>query len=128
MGKKQKNLTPAAMEMLCEHRWPGNIRELQNVLRRAFLFCNEQEIDSRHLMLDASRKKNLSLSVGDDEVIPYKLAKDSCLDGFTRQYVHDLLIKTGGNISQAARLSQLTRAALQKILKRYDIDGTQFRT
>ena len=128
LGKKQKNLTPAAMEMLCKHGWPGNIRELQNVLRRAFLFCNEEEIDSRHLMLDASRKKSLHLLAGDEEVIPYKLAKDSCLDGFTRQYVHDLLSKTGGNVSQAARLSQLTRAALQKILRRYDIDGMQFRT
>jgi DNA-binding NtrC family response regulator len=131
LGKEKKNLSPAALEVLCTHRWPGNIRELQNVIRRAFLFCNEREIDSQHLMLDttlvSSQGGGMQFSAG-EEVIPYKLAKDNCLDSFTRQYVHTLLGKTGGNISQAARLSQLTRAALQKILRRYDIDGNAFRT
>ena len=41
LGKEKKSLSPAALEVLCSHRWPGNIRELQNVIRRAFLFCNE---------------------------------------------------------------------------------------
>ena len=130
LGKEKKNLSPAALEVLCAHRWPGNIRELQNVIRRAFLFCNEEEIDSQHLMLEsplvASKEGGVQLATG-EEIMPYKLAKDNCLDSFTRQYVHTLLSKTGGNISQAARLSQLTRAALQKILRRYDIDGNSFR-
>ena len=130
LGKEKKNLSPAALEVLCAHRWPGNIRELQNVIRRAFLFCNETEIGSQHLMLDpalmSSQGSGMQLPAG-GEVMPYKLAKDSCLDSFTRQYVHTLLTKTGGNISQAARMSQLTRAALQKILRRYDIDGDMFR-
>jgi len=64
----------------------------------------------------------------DKELVPYKLAKDECLDSFTRQYVQTLLTITSGNISQAARVSQLTRAALQKILRRLDIDGNAFRT
>ncbi len=130
LRKEKKNLSSAALEVLCAHRWPGNIRELQNVIRRAFLFCNAQEIDSEHLMVDsaltASPAEGLQLAAN-DEVIPYKLAKDNCLDSFARQYVHTLLTKTGGNISQAARMSQLTRAALQKILRRLDIDGDAFR-
>ncbi len=131
LGKEKKSLSPAALEVLCSHRWPGNIRELQNVIRRAFLFCNEQEIDSGQLMIDSTFT---SLPVGgrhltaDKELVPYKLAKDECLDSFTRQYVQTLLTITSGNISQAARVSQLTRAALQKILRRLDIDGNAFRT
>jgi len=130
LGKEKKNLSPAALEVLCAHRWPGNIRELQNVIRRAFLFCNEHEIGSQHLMLEPALMSSQGCGIqlpADGEVMPYKLAKDSCLDSFTRQYVHTLLTKTGGNISQAARMSQLTRAALQKILRRYEIDGDMFR-
>jgi len=130
LGKEKKNLSPAALEILCTHRWPGNIRELQNAIRRAFLFCSEPEIDSHHLMLESGMN---SLQLGGmqsafgEEVIPYKSAKESCLDTFTRQYVHTLLTKSDGNISQAARMSELTRAALQKILRRYEIDVEGFR-
>ncbi len=130
LGKTKKNLSAAALEVLCAHHWPGNVRELQNVIRRAFLFCSEQEIDSQHLMLHSAsngEKGSGRQFYTGEEVMPYKRAKDSCLDSFTRQYVHTLLSKTGGNISQAARMSQLTRAALQKILRRYDIDGEMFR-
>jgi len=131
LGKEKKNLSLAALEMLCGHNWPGNIRELQNVIRRAFLFCNEDVIDSQHLMIDSALTSpsvgGMQLAVN-DEVIPYKLAKDDCLDMFTRQYVHTLLTKTAGNISQAARIAQLSRAALQKILRRLDINGNSFRT
>jgi len=130
LGKTKKNLSAAALEVLCAHHWPGNVRELQNVIRRAFLFCSEQEIDSQHLMLHSAsngEKGSGRQFYTGEEVMPYKRAKDSCLDSFTRQYVHTLLSKTGGNISQAARMSQLTRAALQKILRRYDIDGELFR-
>jgi len=131
LGKEKKNFSPAALELLCAHRWPGNIRELQNVIRRAFLFCNEDEIDSQHLMIDSGLTSppggGLQIATN-GEMTPYKLAKDTCLDTFTRQYVHTLLTKTSGNISQAARMSQLTRAALQKILRRLDIDGNVFRS
>ncbi len=130
LGKTKKNLSAAALEVLGAHHWPGNVRELQNVIRRAFLFCSEQEIDSQHLMLHSApngEKGSGRQFYTGEEVMPYKRAKDSCLDSFTRQYVHTLLSKTGGNISQAARMSQLTRAALQKILRRYDIDGEMFR-
>jgi len=60
-------------------------------------------------------------------VTPYKEAKDQCIDTFTRQYVNTLLHESNGNISQAARMSDLTRAALQKIMRRYNIDGDRFR-
>jgi DNA-binding NtrC family response regulator len=124
-----KRFSRAALEKLLKHHWPGNIRELQNVTRRAVLFCPGPVIDSEHLMIESP----LPVSVPgisrepDMEIIPYKEAKDSCLGSFTRQYVHTLLKKSNGNVSQAARLSYLTRAALQKIMRRYNIDGDQFR-
>ena len=125
----EKSFSRAALETLSAHSWPGNIRELQNVIRRAVLFCAGSVIDSEHLMIDSRLPvSDPGTSMDPDAVItPYKEAKDSCLDSFTRQYVHSLLKKSKGNVSQAARLSHLTRAALQKIMRRYGIDGKQFR-
>ncbi|MEN8188695.1 MAG: sigma-54 dependent transcriptional regulator [Thermodesulfobacteriota bacterium] len=127
-GTSRKNLSTAAYEKLLDHDWPGNIRELQNVIRRAALFCREPVIDTPHLMLDPSAERTPApLFSEGDSITPYKEAKNTCLDNFSRSYVNRLLDKTEGNISKAARLSGLTRAALQKIMRRCDINGDQFR-
>ncbi len=129
LGNSGKTFSEEALQKLVEHNWQGNIRELQNVIRRAVLFCPGPIIETNHLALE-SRLSVQDSAVGTNEetmIMPYKEAKDVCLDSFTRQYVDTLLRKSRGNVSQAARLSHLTRAALQKIMRRYDIDGDQFR-
>jgi DNA-binding NtrC family response regulator len=49
MGLNIQDMTPRAIEALCKHNWPGNIRELRNVIERAMLFCDEATIDLPHL-------------------------------------------------------------------------------
>jgi transcriptional regulator with PAS, ATPase and Fis domain len=49
MGLNITDVTPRAMEVLVAHQWPGNIRELRNVIERAMLFCDESSIDLSHL-------------------------------------------------------------------------------
>jgi DNA-binding NtrC family response regulator len=49
MGLNITDVTPRAMQALMAHRWPGNIRELRNIIERAMLFCDEEAIDLPHL-------------------------------------------------------------------------------
>lgn len=49
MGLNISTVTPRAMQALMDHDWPGNIRELQNVIERAMLFCDDPAIDLPHL-------------------------------------------------------------------------------
>ena len=49
MGLNITDITPGAMQALTAYRWPGNIRELRNVIERAMLFCDEAAIDRSHL-------------------------------------------------------------------------------
>ena len=49
MGLNIQNMTPAALDLLKEYNWPGNIRELRNVIERAMIFCDEATIDVQHL-------------------------------------------------------------------------------
>jgi two-component system, NtrC family, response regulator AtoC len=49
MGMNITDVSPRAMQALLAHRWPGNIRELKNVIERAMLFCDEAVIDLPHL-------------------------------------------------------------------------------
>jgi len=129
LGVIEKSFSKDALQALSSHSWPGNIRELQNVIRRAVLFSKEETIGARQLMIESPLvDTGAGVTHAEDAIItPYKEAKDICLDSFTRQYIHTLLTRSHGNVSQAARMSALTRAALQKIMRRYDIDGNRFR-
>ena len=49
MGLNIENMTPAALDLLKKYSWPGNIRELRNVIERAMIFCDEATIDVNHL-------------------------------------------------------------------------------
>ena len=55
MGLNITDVTPRAMQALLDHRWPGNIRELRNVIERAMLFCDEPSIDLPHLPAELNR-------------------------------------------------------------------------
>ncbi|UCE07430.1 MAG: sigma-54-dependent Fis family transcriptional regulator [bacterium] len=52
MGKNILDITPKALEKLISHEWPGNIRELRNVVERAMLFCDDPAIDLPHLPME----------------------------------------------------------------------------
>jgi two-component system response regulator AtoC len=51
-GVRIMDVSPRAMEVLIDYRWPGNIRELRNVLERAIIFCDDEVIDISHLPQD----------------------------------------------------------------------------
>lgn len=57
MGLNISDITARAMQSLLEHNWPGNIRELRNVIERAMLFCDEEAIDLAHLPVELSQPK-----------------------------------------------------------------------
>jgi two-component system response regulator AtoC len=52
MGERLTGVTPRALEALMAHNWPGNIRELRNIIERAMLFCDDPEIDLPHLPIE----------------------------------------------------------------------------
>ena len=105
--------------------WPGNVRELQNVIRGAVLFCPHEIIDARYLRRP-EREEQGGVELA-SVVEQYKEAKDKTIKTFTVRYVSGLLRKTGGNVSRAAEMSGLTRAALQKIMRRHKIVAEEYR-
>ncbi|WP_136806168.1 sigma-54-dependent transcriptional regulator [Desulfosediminicola flagellatus] len=128
-----KRFDQRALAALCHRNWPGNVRELQNVVRRSVMFCPGDVISIEDI--HGIEPPNLSSSPGQqsivlvgDELEPYKIAKEKIIDSFTVEYIHSILKKHNGNISQAAATSGLSRVALQKIIKRHDIDADAFRS
>lgn len=129
----QKKLSGEAQAALSRRAWPGNVRELQNVIRRAVLFCQDELIGPEHLVGIPQPIANKTKAGPADAVAipppsgPYKQAKGEVLGDFSRLYLNALLTATNGNITKAAERSELTRVALQKIMRRYRIMADDFR-
>ncbi|MFA7383557.1 MAG: sigma-54 dependent transcriptional regulator [Desulfurivibrionaceae bacterium] len=135
LGIGGKHFSPEAITALMGRVWPGNVRELQNVVRQAVLFSRDAVISEGDLgaIIPAENRFPdesaawLASSVGNERVVAYKEAKEVLLQKFMSQYVVLLLQDTGGNVSRAAEISGLTRAALQKIMRRTSIQANSFR-
>nr|WP_321467603.1 sigma-54 dependent transcriptional regulator [uncultured Desulfobulbus sp.] len=130
IGVNEKELLPEVLQWMSTLPWPGNVRELQNLVRRLTVFAGTDRIDMAlvRLVMGNALPAPMSLSAPQEEALmPYKEAKAAVMDAFTRQYLKDLLPLTKGNISEAARLSGLSRVALQKILARLGEQAANFR-
>ncbi len=112
-----KALSPEVLACLAGRGWPGNVRELQNFVRRLAVFCPVGQVEMGHLR-QAEGGPALHSAAAPEPLAPYKQAKAKVVDDFTRRYLDQILEKTGGNVSEAARLSGIERVSLQKIIKR----------
>jgi DNA-binding NtrC family response regulator len=118
------------MEKLKRHRWPGNVRELKNFVERAVLLTTGDTIETR--FLDAadpvpSEPEAAEESAGSmatmaiEENLPFKDAKNRLIEEFERSYWRELLRRTDGNVSEAARIAGVHRKSVEYILKKHDI-------
>ncbi len=118
-GKNLKGFTPMAMEMLCSYSWPGNVRELENVIESAVALESSDMITTRYLNYDGRLSSLPSIfdTVKGQEFLPYAEAKRM----FEREYLLAALERCGGNISQAARQTEIIRTNFYKKLKKLNI-------
>ena len=104
-----------AMEILISASWPGNIRQLQNVVEQAVALSTEPLI-SEMLIKNALRDKTTILP-------SFVQARDK----FERDYLAKLLKITAGNVSQAAKIAQRNRTEFYKLLNRHHLTAGAFR-
>ena len=124
-GMPEKPLHPETLRWIRSYAWPGNVRELQNFIHREFLLSDEPEIAAR------PAEQPLALVNDDaaaDSLLPYAHARSLALEQFDRSYLKRLLAQARGNVSKAARLAGKERRALGKLIKRYRIEPTSFRS
>ncbi|MBN1945848.1 MAG: sigma 54-interacting transcriptional regulator [Bradymonadales bacterium] len=117
-------LSADAIEELRRHDWPGNIRELKNVLTRAASLADSPVLKRQDLVLTGLQpplesKRAPGLQV--DTELDFKTSKQRLIDEFERRYLDQLMAQNQGNISAAAKTSGLTRYHLREMLKKHDL-------
>ncbi len=119
-------IDPVTLGYLSRQTWKGNVRELLNYVRRLAVFSNGKKIDLA-LIKTVEGENSLDFSSKTMDHINYNDAKKEVLDLFSKNYLHNIFKDTKGNISETARISGLERASIQKIIKRLNIEMSNYR-
>jgi len=114
------SLTAQAIRKLRTYAWPGNIRELHNVVERAVLFCHGSVIGADDLDLPDGL-------VVDESVESFRVAKARMVEAFERSYIERLLMVSAGNITLAASAARKNRRAFFALMRKYSIEPARFR-
>ena len=121
MGKTQCHFDEAAMEVLVSYTWPGNGRELRNVVERMVMLATDDIIQARDArnMLPQSEAESLGSVDPSLARLPYMEAKERALEEFTKSYLRVKLAQHGGIITKAAEDSGIPRQHFSLLMKRF---------
>ena len=117
---QEQMISPEAVELLMNYEWPGNIRELQNVIERAVILSRGNDIKISHLPKEIQKlehKKNMA----DLGLILNFPDKGISFDEVERELILKSLEKSSGNQTKAAHLLGLTRSALLYRAQKYQL-------
>jgi two-component system, NtrC family, response regulator AtoC len=125
MFKKEiSDIAPEARELLMNYQYPGNIRELENIMERAVIFCKTPQVmvgDLPRELEEESMVPTTVMSHGGEQVVRVEMTLgEHSLFNITQSVIETILQHCGGNKSQAAKMLGLTRFALDRRLKKIE--------
>ena len=115
-GQERKVYAPEAVELLVTAEWPGNIRQLYNIVRQNVALSRSPVISGELVQSSLGEHAGKLASFSDAR------------DEFTRNYLSQILQITMGNVSQAARLAKRNRTDFYKLLSRHELNPDSFKT
>ncbi|TQV66711.1 response regulator [Exilibacterium tricleocarpae] len=108
---------PEALKTLMSAQWPGNVRQLRNVVEQCAVLCKSP------LVTESFVQRALRSNVNNNSVVPFAEARDE----FEREYLIELLRMTCGNVTRAAKLARRNRSEFYKLLNKHHLEALQFR-
>ena len=113
MHKAIRGITPGALEILAGYAYPGNVRELANIMERAVALCDQDLISERDLPPDLSEVQLTGFSPADKAELT--------LEEMERSYIEHVLDISGGVRTRAAEILGIDRVSLWRKMKKYDL-------
>jgi transcriptional regulator with PAS, ATPase and Fis domain len=114
---KVRDISDEALMKLKQHEWKGNVRELENVVKRALIVCESEIIEEEDIIFHAKRKEDRSVESFNLREIGERAKRDSEI-----RIIGEALRQTEGNKAQAARLLNISYKTLFNKINEYDLD------
>ncbi|MBU0515798.1 MAG: sigma-54 dependent transcriptional regulator [Proteobacteria bacterium] len=119
-GQAGLDLDPRTIDVLKTHAFPGNVRELENIIERAVILCTGDTIRPRDLPADLGRPGPRKMDVADLE-LPPGASLNQALEGLERRFIAQALDRAGGVQAQAAEALGLTKQTLYAKMKKFNL-------
>lgn len=123
LGKNVSGVSPEASDLLTSYTWPGNIRELENVIERAVLFCDQDLLTTLdfppeiHQASTPPPPPSVPDPIGEGGGDGLKQQVKAAMSRLERELIVKALRQTNGNVTHAARLLKISRKGLQLKMK-----------
>ena len=129
IGRNIREVSNEALSLMLDHNWPGNIRELKNVMENMVITAKgnvisvndlPSEIRGMHRKMDSDVVEPLENGVV--SLPDFREAKKEAIDRFERTFVEKLLEKNAWNVSQCARDIDMHRSSFQRLMRKCGFD------
>lgn len=115
VNKKVDSIAPQALALLKNYSWPGNLRELENIIERAVVLTSSSVVEAEHLPLHVQDVVSFKPQMG------FMPSKARAIEHFEREALSSYLLKADGNISKAAQLAKIPRRTFHRLLAKHKI-------
>ncbi|HUT43723.1 MAG TPA: sigma-54 dependent transcriptional regulator, partial [Desulfobacterales bacterium] len=126
----QKNINdihPQVKEALKIYPWPGNIRELENLLERAYILETSNVLTPESFPAELFEKEASSAVLSMDTDVSLSEARRKAVLGFERQYLKELMLRNKGKINQSAQEAGISTRQLHKLMLKYGLRKEDFK-
>ena len=121
-GKTISTISDKALELLCSYSWPGNIRELENAIEQAVALSYQPILTPDDLPRDVRDRETSRVASRTARNGQFLFPDTPSLEEVKKRYVLHVLEHTQGNVSAAARILNVDRRSLYRMLARYKIE------
>jgi Nif-specific regulatory protein len=113
-GLPHLTISEKAIEIMQKYDWPGNVRELRNAIERAVVMGNGLEVLPEDLPISSSKPQNASPEIG--------LTLEEAVNRFKKEFIRLNLKNTDGNRSKAAKIMNIQRTYLSRLISKHNIE------
>jgi DNA-binding NtrC family response regulator len=125
-NRKIRGIEPDALDVLKKYRWPGNIRELENVIERAFVIESEETISLKsipeNIIGEVKTRPHISMRTGYQGPMDYDSFKESA----EKEFIEKALRLNEGKINKTVAYANIPKNTLLRKIRKYSIDVQEF--
>jgi len=125
-GNQLPRLSKAAEQILLDYDYPGNIRQLENVIQRAVILCKGENIETQHLPEDL-QIAGIYNETDSQAPATFQERKQRVIEKFERDELSRILTQTGGKVRESARIAGMDVKNFSEKLQRYGIKAEDYK-
>ncbi len=126
-GKEILRIHTTVIEAFKAYEWPGNIRELENVMERSYILETSNILTSQNLPVDMIIPGTQDQDYNNAEDLPLADARNMAIFEFENSYIKNVLAKSKGRVNKAAAIANITPRQLSRLMLRHGISKSSFK-